>query len=144
MVEVAQPLVKRMIGAHLNNLAASHKDLSYSHKDLDESTKQALTTMFTICGREVYGDDNIKGFLTSMACPVYFQTPLTAKDRPHMPAGNGKIGSFPLPSPEGDPDRQPTPLERPGDFWSNMLHGECFIVNPPRSGTCIDDSVVWD
>lgn len=143
MVEVAQPLVKQMIKAHLKNLSVAKGDIGHCHKELDEITKQALTTMFTTCGSEIYEGDNIKDFLISMARPVDFKSPLTAKDRRHMPAGNGNIGSFPLPSPEGDPDRQPTPLERPGDVWSNTLHGECRIVSSSSSRNDLGDSVFW-
>merc|ERR1712039_148017 len=95
IVEVAQPLAKHMIEAHLRNLANS--GTQDGHRELDEHTRLALEKMFAICGRELYGDGDLEGFLLSMATPVCFQSPLTARDRPNMPAGNGKIGSFPLP-----------------------------------------------
>merc|ERR1712117_68340 len=118
MLEVAPTMARAMIAAHQRRLSECDSTKSTS---LDPLTVKALRAAFAqgaVTFGTDQGEDGLPPFLARMACVVSFRSALTAKDRPNMPAGSGAVGSYPLPSPEGDADRRPTPLASDGDFWS--------------------------
>lgn len=143
MLEVAPSLAHAMINAHQQRLSESGDVKSSS---LDPETVVALRAAFSqvrATSASELGGLEVEQFLAKMAGVVRFRSPMTAKDRPNMPAGTGAVGSYPLPSPEGDADRQPTPLESEGDYWSNQLHGDCLVHQPAEGGAPVAESSMW-
>lgn len=127
MVQSNRDMVVAMLQSHDQRLADAGDPKNEC--ELDDATIEALT--------------GVRDLIKNMSRSVPLCTPMTAPDRAHMEAGSGEVGDYPLPSPEGDAERQPTPLAVEGDYWSNMCEGHCVMVQPLGSKDSVEECSLW-